>query len=68
MLLTFDSDQVDWGFLFLIFIGLWILVTVLTIAEMMESTAKVKVIVFFIQTIPLILGPQFRTSAVLNLL
>ncbi len=60
--------QADFFFMMLLFLGLWALVTIITVAEMMENTAKVKIIVFFVQSVPLVLGPQFRTSALLNLL
>lgn len=50
-----------------IFLALWVVVIAITIGESIDNTAKAKIVIFFVQTLPMVLGPQFRTSDWLEL-
>lgn len=49
-----ECEKINWGLVFGMLVLLWVLVTVIIIAESFDNTAKMKIIVFYIQTLPLV--------------
>jgi hypothetical protein len=45
---------------------IWAFVILVVLCERFENTAKLKIVLSFLQSLPLVLGPQFRSAEVLR--